>query len=1040
MFEKIPIDTYINIIRKNHQAYLDANAFTQLDFKGAAAKKPIVDRYLQYMRHYRQARQSYFDDAVADVSLATNAAGGVTAILGGLGIGSLLFATQQNKPSLDIFGTKTITEGGFAAIIGACCSTLIFAAWSASNQKPMHDTAESCITEMAAAGFSANKYVETAKKLVKLFHFRECLLLGLKDNEAVNFRSDFITRYFPKESEDKFNGVDFNLSIEIYFLTELNALFHEAFQDIYQLHQQEIQQDRQQPEFIRWLTSHFADKNNQRRFTQEMQSNFLGQCIHFLAQEMSEPGWLAQYFYLTDSLAGLLAAAIITSIFATAIPFIPLTGLIAIAVVSFALGVAASHVAIFCQEILYYKRSQANRTSLHTIIEVISSEQKRLGQLIHKIVATTEKDLKDLHKFEQLSQSTVVQSLCSPSQTGHILVGSMHAWIREFANRYNDSETIEIDLLNTLHPILTSAQQQTTALQGLLQQALLQQNPAVNELLQLQGYVEQTRQFLLDSQQQQFRQTYQMTQKIKEQLLEVLSFTSIGKSKHGIPGFLLNFYTDPPEKGGLNGLQHDIALAISLAPVVQEVIDADANHPYAVGLLTVAFELNTRLSTQPNTAMLLHGDNQYRALLGLPTVGYASAEHLLTIHNIDDYLNASFDFLYALNHYDSNSDWQLPLQNHEEFIMYRLLLCRQLADLLDPNNLHVDSLLKARIKNFFVEKLCVDPDTAIDDIIHQSWMMGVYQDHRTLQDLWGNHRSIGALSAIAHAIRVDLSYISTPVTPKQLIMLEAKQFLDTHAHPYVFGYESSIDLIPEYSPEFASALTQTIQTTEAFLQFLHTRQLLTDTGVIHLYTAEIKRDIEKISAQIQQLQQHAGLAETSSPQHSMTSLLQQLSAFNQSLPQLSSVAMTHSDIKPLTIWPVDVASLKAPKNSYTTQIARLFNSSWTAAPQTETPMTSDAVQQAIAALTTYIQNYAEKPQSRFRWHPIPFDKDINVIYACKLKGMLLEFQQDAGITEDNAELWNRSIEPDLQTICDHYFPNGVAAFARSHRIHSRELS
>ena len=142
--------------------------------------------------------------------------------------------------------------------------------------------------------------------------------------------------------------------------------------------------------------------------------------------------------------------------------------------------------------------------------------------------------------------------------------------------------------------------------------------------------------------------------------------------------------------------------------------------------------------------------------------------------------------------------------------------------------------------------------------------------------------------------------------------------------------------------------------------------------------------------------------------------------------------MTHSDIKPLTIWPVDVASLRAPKKFYTTQIASLFNSSRTAPRPTERPMTSDAVQQAIAALTTYIANYTEKPQSRFSWHAIPFHEDINVIYACKLKGMLLEFQQDASITEDHADLWNRRIEQELQTICDHYFPNGVAAFARSH--------
>ena len=858
MFKKRTTDECFDIIKKNHKKYLDAHMVTHLAIAGTENKKSVIDRYLSYIKSYRALEEHDLDEAMKGPSAAEKAGRGAFSALLGMGVGGLLFAGEQRVPSADLLGAKTALHAGFSVVIGASCAALIYKAWDTSSEKPLHADLKACEEEMKKAGFTSEKYTELSAELVKLFHFRECLLLGLEDKSQVSMRAAFKRRYFSSITTDAFDDDDFNLTIEVYFLEQLDELFAHSFQSIYQTHDQEIEDEQQEPGFIQWFQRHFESSKNKQQFTQQMQVAFINECIHFLENEMSQPSFMGQYVYLFDAIAGLIAGSIAVGVSALTLLFIPVFALLSIAIVAASLAAIGAHLAIIGIDSLYYQRDKGNRDAIHVAIQSITSEQKRLSSSLQHVVVTTGRDLAALKKYEESHESSFLNLLRGEDPT-HIALGSVRGWIREFARRFNESKVIAIDLSERVKTMISDAHDQTESLQTALLTLMSPRTQAPSALERithprtpldiLTQFITDTTNYLKHPENADFITTFESVQKIKEQVLEIVGHIPPTQSDKALPEILTHFYTAPVSEGGLGGLMSDLDQVRHLAPVIANHIAADEHHPYHC-FLEMAFAIQLKLNASPHAEFILQGDNQYRNMLGFPPAHDPRIEDKINCATIRDYLNHSFDFLCSLNQYETHVGWNTPFQNNGEFVLYRMLFVKQLANLIDRNNPSIDAIIAEDIKAFVRLTLNCNPDVAFDDILNQALLITSDADHETINDRLGNPRSLTDLSYIADAVRVNIAYMSTSLSPQQLINFEASHFLSKGSDRTILGCNSSGQLSPEFSAHFSRKIQETIATTTAFMATIETHSLLQVTGTIRIYTEVILQEIAVIDQQI----------------------------------------------------------------------------------------------------------------------------------------------------------------------------------------------
>ena len=888
MFKKRTIDEYFDIIKKNHQNYLETQMVTHLDVLGIQNKKLLIDRYLAYIKNYRELTKNDLTDAIRGSTTAENLERGSFSALLGMLLGGLFFAAEQHGPSADLFGAKTAVQGGFAAAIGASCGALIYSTWDMSNEKPAHADFKACEEGMQKAGFTDERYNVLSADLVTLFHFRECLLLGLGDETTVNMRDAFKHRYYGAKNAHAFDEADFNLAIDVYFLEQLNELFHQAFEKIHQIHDKEINDEKQENEFSRWFKRHFESYENRQKFTQQMQFQFIKKCMDFLERQMNQPGFMGSYIYFMDFLAGLITASFAVGIFAAITLFIPVFALISIAIAAASITAIATHLTISNIDFLYYKRDIENRHAISNAIKSITIEQKRLATLLQKVIITTTKDLAELKKYDDNDKSSFLKILKgdSPKQ---IALGSVRAWIREFTSRYNESKTVVLDLSERITTLINDAHDQTEALQSVLTSWITAPTPTDAMLNDLTQFIKDTKDYLLNPDNAAFIKTFESVQKIKEQVLEIVGHMPFTTKDKPLPAALVNFYTTSIARGGLGGLKSDLDQVRRLAPVVSAQIAADATHPWQQ-LLTTAFTIQLKLNESPNAELILQGDSRYRNMLGLPSNQTIPIERRINNENIRDYLDQSFDFLCLLNQYETNVDWNGSFQNVDPFILYRMLFVKELANLTDPNNIRVDSLVKDEIKRFARTTLNYNPDVAFDDILNQALLVHSNIHGRTIHDALGNPRLLSELSYIADAVRVDMAYVCSSLSPEQLITLEAKRFLMKGDDKIIFGHNSMGKLTPELSQNFYDKINDTIQVTTAFLVVINTNKLLHQTNTINLYLQVIATEINRVTQLITVLNRLLGGVNV----QPLDDVLNRLDVFMQSLTITESVPIMHS--------------------------------------------------------------------------------------------------------------------------------------------------
>jgi len=848
MPDPVTTENYFDLIKKNHENFLSRTMLTHIDLVENNQNNNKLSKCVEHIRSYYQFKAIYLNRSIKQQSASSKLGHGALSALLGIGVGSLFFLSSKS-PSLQeafnpISNINYVASGTFSALIGAGVSVIAYQAWLRSSKVPAVDDFEQFKDAMKKAGFSNDKYTELSAKLVKLFHFRECLLLGLQDNFDINFKDEFKEKYLIDNEEIDDDII--NDAIEVFFLERLNYLFNTSFKNIYTIQDDEIKAEEHELRIIKWIKSLFENEEDRKKFTQELQIQFMEQCLNFLEQQMLEPRYLAEYPLLTTSITGLITSAITFCIISSITPFLIFTA-INISLVVTVFSMMGIYYAVNNFDYIKFQRDNDNRLALGKTIKYITKECHRLRTLIKNVVVTTKDDLTQLDSYqEQIPDNgfkTEFHFFSDPEK--FIAIGAASAWAREYATRYRHCKRIEIDLKERNEKIINASKTQTNDLYEFLIKILTSNNQkdCKIELSKIDQFIKHTKEYLSDKKNLLFINKFEIVEKIRQQILDIVSNISIN-IKIKLPQELEKFYTAPISQGGLEGSIFDLQYARNLS---------SPTNSFKI-LLEAAHRLNFFLAKNSDNPFILHGDSQYRIMLGLQNSDH-NIDYKINSRNIFNYLNNSYNFLYSL---DKGIAINQPLFHSNEFIIYRMLFLKQLANYVNPNNFHIEKSVKKEICTFVKEKLFIAPKVILDDIFNQGLFSPyniIKSSDQIITDPLNKDLSKNDLEFISEAIRVDIAYTTKTITSKMLLDLEAKDFISTLSdnEKILLGYNNEINLTPEISKKYLEKILISITNSRLFILTIIDKNLTGNSNFLNFYLEEANNEISRLCNSIESL-------------------------------------------------------------------------------------------------------------------------------------------------------------------------------------------
>lgn len=730
-------------------------------------------------------------------------------IFGG-GVGGAAFLANNLTGGAAIPGASAV----FSTALGIAASTFFYKVWLRSAQGDEAVTLNEFQKRLKDQGFTEDKFKDLSEKLEKLL---------LSTQFLFDQKREEIIKEIKKKTKKEPNDLELMAAIEYNFLLELNKLLDSALPLIYKGVEDKIQGE-QMPIFgplVRWMHRIFQNPKVRENFSQQLQVSFLEQVLIEINKKMNEPTLRAQYPKLTTA-AVFVSSCLIALTVASLVIGGPLTlGIIGACIAAAAVAACASYYVHKKKDFFHYKASAANRVVLQNMIDEINGEIQDINVSMMQIKKTEEVDLKDIQKIREAG----------------ITLGASRSWIREYDTRYEHSPAIEVDLAAAIDDIATDSEKQTKHLQGYL----LEYNKS-----KIDKFVNNTKAFLKTQENQTLVTKYELKEKIRQQILEIVSAVP---PQHHLPENLVDLYIAVggyAEKG--IGNTHDLYNVRMIAPFATKQDKNDAKHPYHK-MVECAQTLDTILRSANNNDIFV-GDSDYRAKLGLEA--RFGERNEINSDTIQRHLDASYTFLHKLNMYNTAQkmgNGNELITNSNEFILYRMLLIKQLASLTDPNSL-MDKEVIDVIKKFAKEKLQIDPEIVFDDVRNQ---MLFFEEQTDSEKLFGTELSMNNLDYMADAIRVDIAYSSKLMVPNFLIKQEINSFLEKNkriASPLAYGPH----VLPNDNPEYLKNLKLSIQTTKAFIQELDKNSKYVSSGLLKIYINQVRSDIERSLNEIQRIQ------------------------------------------------------------------------------------------------------------------------------------------------------------------------------------------
>ncbi|WP_440616478.1 hypothetical protein [Cysteiniphilum sp. 6C5] len=770
-------------ITQNHKNYLEQVMKTNITRE--FSKKNVTDEKIKLLMMQFEQSSSKFSASIdtllegASVSsqIKTRVLSGVAGVVSGLVARSAL---NEILPIPDFTPGKNLAINTISVALGGVVANAFYNILP-EKTRPARDS-EAFQQQFKESGFFALSN-DLTEKFIRLFHYRESLLFGKQHNMPIDMRAEF------KESS---STDEYKIAVETYFLTELDKLFVNTFKDIYEIHDEKIQNDKNSYGMTRGIKRYFDDVDPD-NFTQKLQVNFLTQVSKFLTNQADEPSVYAQYPFLAASALGLAAGAL-------TIAAAPVSAGIVSGVL---MGVFAYYLPSNIESLMY-SHSKDERQTLKKITQAINDEAIELDRQTKQVMPTSNSSINQLQNYVSNQCDGVIYN-------AYILVGSTQSWLQEYAKRYRHSKRIETDLgANTIEPITKTADRQAIDFAKLLAANI---NDSTFEKC-----IQKTQEYLNNRDNSSFIEKFGVKAKVKDQILEIVA--TLPKDKV-LPQYLTAFYVNE-----LGGIAHDLT----------QIRDLKTNE----ALTDAAKKLNTAFgaTSLDKQAYILRGDSVLRHLVALP-----ADEKLPKIdeNNIDNYLTQSRDFLFSLL---KKPDIDLNAENHleqaltysNEFSVYHTLLLKQLAKLIDPNNQSVNDKTKAKIHLFLKEKLFVD----YSDLLSQAFTDAL---------LTGNNPT---LESMRESMRNAMAYTKRFYSPYALITAEAEAFVNNNDKLLFALHNKRVNFMPEASKAYIDKLDKAIESTAKFIEKIKDNQILIGTGAYGVYLYEVQQEITNAINDIKQ--------------------------------------------------------------------------------------------------------------------------------------------------------------------------------------------
>ncbi|WP_119328471.1 hypothetical protein [Cysteiniphilum halobium] len=818
-------------ITQNHRNYLEKVMKTNIT-REFSNDKVTDEKTKLLMTRFEQSSSKFsasIDTLLEGVSMSNQIKAGV--LSGAAGVVSGLIARSALHdvlPIPDFTPGKNLVINTISVALGGVVANAFYNILP-EKTRPAKDS-EAFQQQFKESGFFKLSS-DLTEKFIRLFHYRESLLFGKQHNMPIDMRTEF---------KDLSSTDEYKIAVETYFLTELDKLFVNTFKDIYEIHDEKIQNDKNSYGITRGIKRYFDDVDPD-SFTQKLQVNFLTQVSNFFVKQMDEPTVYAQYPYLAASALGLATGALALAVAPAGIAF-----------VSGALMGAFVYYLPSNIESLMYSHGKEERQALKKITQAINDEAVKLEMQTKQVTPTSNSSVSQLQNYVTNQCDGFGHGLNYGYGSGYasILVGSTQSWLQEYAKRYRHSKRIETDLgAKAIEPISKTADRQAINFTKLLTANI--NDPTFKKCIQ------KTQAYLSNRDNSNFIEKFGVKAKVKDQILEIVATLPNDKV---LPQYLIDFYVNE-----LGGIVHDLTQICQLK-ITGALTDAAKNINKAFGDIL-----------SDKQTFILKGDITLRHLLALP-----ADEKLpeLDENNIDNYLTQSRDFLFSLL---KKPDIDLNTENHleqafdysNEFSVYHTLLLKQLAKLIDPNNQSVSDATKSKIHLFLKEKLFVD----YSDLLSQAFTDAL---------LTGNNPTLESMS---ESMRNAMAYTRRFYSPYALIMAEAGEFVHNDRYLLFALHNKQVNFMPEASKAYIDKLNKAIESTAQFIENIKDNQILVGTGAYGIYLYEAQQEITNTINNIKQYIKE-------NPSHNQVDLnkvVEKLNTYKQEIDQKLSLQNMHYD-------------------------------------------------------------------------------------------------------------------------------------------------
>lgn len=778
-----------------------------------------------------------------------------------------IYFANSEPPSTGPLLFKLITAELFSGILNKSIISVLFdyfrAKFSGSEEDAQKQFAASLEKQPELSHLIKKECEYISVELIKLFHFREMLLLGKLSNEPFepNARQEFISR--AKLETQSVESI--NTAIELYFAKELSAIFNSGFQFLYKVHEIEIQSELHSV-FIKWINQFTESDKIRLAFTQEIQLKFMLVSRDFLLGKLNQPTFLARhpiFFSLTTGVITGFALGITLAL--------TVGGAIAwpLALGALVLAGIGTYFLINKVSLFAFKRSSKNREQIQQSINMINNEYLRLSKVMLEKKNTSNDAIEQTKNFAQVNQQFL-----KVIEEEKVARGSISGWLREYASRYRHSKAVEVDLGDEYKHIIIQSRTQTDELTTSLNK---------NEFHVLKAWIKGTHAYLGSAKNQDVIQDFELIHKIKEQVLEIVSHINY------VPPKLLEFYCLSIASGGLGGNESDFAYVKRFFPR-HEITGLEQN-PYKF-LCDTALKLFKDHEPYHNAKPIFLGDPEYRQMLGI-----ARGNHKLSItaENVESYLKNSYTFLLSLCHKISPGlgldPLQQPAQISEEFILYRMLLLKQLTSLCNAEHKEISTEVKIKISKFIQKHFNQDPRILFDNLANQHFLLNKeIQQSKIFKNNDGVMVNGAELDNIQQAINLDIVYNSFRFKLQDVLHYYINDFFKHHKcqNTVLFAYRvSEQELNPQGTIQYNQLLTQFCENTSAFFQACTSNEALTETNILECYKYNISLQIYRTQLRIIKDIKHLNQPNTL---HEST---QQIELLLQSFEKLNSFAQKH---------------------------------------------------------------------------------------------------------------------------------------------------